>query len=261
MGVYWTNIRKLTADITVHSGVSAPSGEWLFTYKTHSKGRSTGPMCARRLSCNRIEQSMQFQQENPFVRCCQRPWKRLVYGSSEVIATPDGSRSRRVLMRIGSLRDAREVRLRQRGQEELGSVHAHPVEADRGTSTNQMNAFATAPNGATGRRARVDPRRFETLSRRVGTATSRRAAVTALVGALLAPSGLGLGREEASAGIPIVHCKPPGKHCSGNGRSKKCCSGHCDKGTCSCSKKGQKCWQPLERALCCSQKCKKGKCQ
>jgi hypothetical protein len=106
----------------------------------------------------------------------------------------------------------------------------------------------------------MEAKRFEALSRRVGTATSRRAAMAAMIGALVGPA-LGLGHEEASAGIPIVHCKPFGKHCSGNGTNKKCCSGKCDKGTCTCKEKGRKCWQPLEGVDCCSQRCKKGKCQ
>ena len=101
----------------------------------------------------------------------------------------------------------------------------------------------------------MDPKRFEALSRRVGAAASRRAALAAVVGAVAAPL---LGRpEEATAGIPIVHCKPPGKKCD---KDQKCCSGRCRRKRCGCSKKGRPCWQPLEGALCCSQRCHKGKC-
>lgn len=101
----------------------------------------------------------------------------------------------------------------------------------------------------------MDARRFEALSRRVGAAASRRAAIVAALAGV--PAVLGLRPEEAEAGLPIVSCKPPGKKCDKN---KKCCSGRCKKGHCSCSKKGRPCWQPLEGALCCSQRCSNGKC-
>ncbi|MGH2613889.1 MAG: hypothetical protein ACRDJC_01515 [Thermomicrobiales bacterium] len=103
----------------------------------------------------------------------------------------------------------------------------------------------------------MDPRRFEELSRRVGAAANRRAAVKALATALAAPVLIGVRGEDAEAGIPIVNCKAPGKKCSS---SRRCCSGRCKKGRCSCSKKGRPCWVPLEGALCCSQKCRGGKC-
>ncbi len=103
----------------------------------------------------------------------------------------------------------------------------------------------------------MDPRRFEELSRRVGAAASRRAAMRVLAGAVAAPVLGRLGTEEAAAGLPIVNCKPPGKKCDKN---QKCCSTRCKKNRCSCSKKGRPCWAPLEGALCCSQRCKGGKC-
>ncbi|MCC7021262.1 MAG: hypothetical protein IT338_00460 [Thermomicrobiales bacterium] len=104
----------------------------------------------------------------------------------------------------------------------------------------------------------MDARRFEELTRRVGEAATRRGAVRALVAALAAPVVLGMrGVEEAEAGVPIVHCKLPGKRCSKN---RKCCSGKCRRGICWCNKKGRPCWEPLEGKLCCSQRCKNGKC-
>lgn len=102
----------------------------------------------------------------------------------------------------------------------------------------------------------MDPRRFEELSRRVGAAATRRAAVVAAVAGV--PALLGLTRQEAEAGIPIVHCKPPGKRCD---KDKKCCSGNCRKKICTCAKRGRPCWAPLEGALCCSQRCSSGKCK
>jgi hypothetical protein len=103
----------------------------------------------------------------------------------------------------------------------------------------------------------MDPQRFEDLTRRVSRASDRRAAVKAVVAAVAAPVLLGLGRQEAVAGIPIVNCKVPGKRCD---TDQKCCSGNCRKGICSCVKKGQACWDPLEGALCCSGRCSSGKC-
>ena len=103
----------------------------------------------------------------------------------------------------------------------------------------------------------MEATRFEALSRRIGAAAGRRAALRALVAALAAPLLGRPGVEDAAAGLPIVNCKPPGKKCDKN---QKCCSGRCKKGRCSCSKKGRPCWAPLEGALCCSQRCKGGKC-
>ena len=103
----------------------------------------------------------------------------------------------------------------------------------------------------------MDPQRFAALTRRVSQATDRRAAVKAVVAAVAAPVLVGLGRQEAAAGLPIVNCKQPGKRCD---TDKKCCSGNCRKGICTCKKKGQDCWAPLEGALCCSQRCASGKC-
>lgn len=101
----------------------------------------------------------------------------------------------------------------------------------------------------------MDPRRFEELSRRVAAAASRRAALAAAL--LSVPALLGLGSEEAAAGIPIVHCKPPGKRCN---KDQRCCTGNCRKKICTCAKKGHQCWAPLEGAMCCSQRCANGKC-
>jgi hypothetical protein len=103
----------------------------------------------------------------------------------------------------------------------------------------------------------MDPRRFEDLTRRISRATDRRGAVKVVVAAIAAPVLVGLGRQEAEAGIPIVNCKPPGKRCDSD---KKCCTGNCRKNICTCQKKGQACWAPLEGALCCSRRCSQGKC-
>lgn len=101
----------------------------------------------------------------------------------------------------------------------------------------------------------MDEKRFEVLSRRVGQARSRRAAVVAAAGSL--PLLLGWRPEAVEAGIPILHCKAPGKRCS---TDQKCCTGNCRKQICTCNKKGRPCWAPLEGAMCCSQRCSQGKC-
>jgi hypothetical protein len=114
---------------------------------------------------------------------------------------------------------------------------------------------ARSPGATKGRV--MDARRFEELSRRIGGAKTRRATMAALVSGLVVPVMAALRPREAEAGLPIVGCKPPGKHCS---KDHKCCSGKCARGTCACVKKGKRCWAPLEGALCCSQRCKSGKC-
>ncbi len=104
----------------------------------------------------------------------------------------------------------------------------------------------------------MDVKRLDALSRRVGAATNRRQGITAVGAALLAPMLLALRRpEEASAGIPIVGCKPFGKKCD---KDQRCCTGRCKKRRCQCSPKGRPCWQPLEGAMCCSQRCHNGRC-
>ena len=112
-----------------------------------------------------------------------------------------------------------------------------------------------------GQRA-MDANRFAALSRQVGDAPTRRAALGVLAAGLAGAVLLGKGAEEAEAGIPIVHCQIPGKRCKGkhNG-NQKCCSGRCRQGRCMCSRKGRGCWSPLEGAMCCSGRCQNGICQ
>jgi hypothetical protein len=103
----------------------------------------------------------------------------------------------------------------------------------------------------------MDAKRFEALSRRVGAAADRRAALRALVAAVAAPALLRATADEAAAGLPIANCKAPGKKCSSN---RRCCSQRCRRGRCTRAKKGRPCWAPLEGALCCSQRCQGGTC-
>jgi hypothetical protein len=103
----------------------------------------------------------------------------------------------------------------------------------------------------------MDQRQFEALTRRISRAVGRRGAIKAVVAAIGVPLLVRGHAEEAAAGVPIVNCKPSGKRCDAD---KKCCSGNCRKGICSCKKRGEECWEPLEGSLCCSQRCSSGKC-
>jgi hypothetical protein len=108
----------------------------------------------------------------------------------------------------------------------------------------------------------MDPRRFEAVSRRIATAATRRDALFAfaggVAGAILGPTRQNAAAAPNPAGAPIVHCKIPGQKCK---RDDNCCSRRCSGGICGCSKRGSRCWQPLEGGLCCSARCHKGKCQ
>ena len=108
----------------------------------------------------------------------------------------------------------------------------------------------------------MDAGRISELSRRVASAASRRQALGVMAGTaaagLLGRAAPGAAAEVDLAGVPIVNCKMPGFNCR---RDTNCCSRHCNKGVCSCSRKGRACWQPLEGALCCSGRCRNGRCK
>ncbi|MFN8663192.1 MAG: hypothetical protein U0075_14990 [Thermomicrobiales bacterium] len=104
----------------------------------------------------------------------------------------------------------------------------------------------------------MDANRFAALSRQVGAASSRRAALGVLAAGLTGALLIRQGAEEAEAGIPIANCKVPGKQCKKN---QSCCTGRCRKGRCRCAGKGRPCWDPLEGGFCCSNRCQNGKCQ
>lgn len=104
----------------------------------------------------------------------------------------------------------------------------------------------------------MDANRFGTLSRKVGAAPNRRAALGVLAAGLGGVLLGGKSAEDAEAGVPIFRCRVPGKKCKKN---QSCCSQRCRRGRCTCSRKGRPCWDPLEGALCCSGRCQDGKCQ
>jgi hypothetical protein len=127
----------------------------------------------------------------------------------------------------------------------------------------------------------MDQQRFEELSRRVGTAATRRGALKVLAGgvaagafALLRP-GRGAAEEiKLPETLPIVHCKVTLQPCHND---LVCCSGHCKKnltaevgdlppvdleGVCDCRPRGATCYVLLEGAFCCSGRCgADAKCQ
>jgi hypothetical protein len=145
----------------------------------------------------------------------------------------------------------------------------------------------------------MDSKEFEALSRRVGTATTRRGALKVLAGGVGA-SVLALLRANAGEAqvdlenlphnLPIVHCKVTLQKCQND---RACCSGFCRKnvtlepppdpievplppplpdveiplpdsfdGVCDCRPKGATCYALLEGAFCCSGRCgADAKCQ
>jgi hypothetical protein len=97
----------------------------------------------------------------------------------------------------------------------------------------------------------MDQKRFDGLTRHMASVRSRRAAVTALAGAVFARAAVA---EPADAAIRICHF--PGVACT-NGR--QCCSRTCSDGVCGCIKKGGDCFQV--GIACCSGRCRRGKCK
>ena len=126
----------------------------------------------------------------------------------------------------------------------------------------------------------MDPQQFGVLSRRVGTAATRRGALKVLAGGIAA-SALAVLRPGRGAAteitlphnLPIVHCRVTLQTCHDDGQ---CCSGICKKntltaevktpndgtlppidleGVCDCRPRGDTCYVLLEGAFCCSGRC------
>jgi hypothetical protein len=145
----------------------------------------------------------------------------------------------------------------------------------------------------------MDSKEFEALSRRVGTAATRRGALKVLAGglgasvlALLRANGSGaqVDLENLPHNLPIVHCRVTLQSCHDD---RQCCSGFCRNnvtldpppdpievplppplpdaeiplpdtfdGVCDCRPKGATCYALLEGAFCCSGRCgADAKCQ
>jgi hypothetical protein len=108
----------------------------------------------------------------------------------------------------------------------------------------------------------MDERAFAELSKRVAQAGTRRGMLRVVsAGAVTALMGIWGGAPAAAMATvgdeAFGFCSPPTTPCT---QDKKCCSGKCKNGACTCRKKGAPC---INRAgvVCCSQKCRNGTCK
>lgn len=114
----------------------------------------------------------------------------------------------------------------------------------------------------------MDQERFSNLTRAVGQAKSRRAALGAFVAATVGAAVPSLAKAEAgSEGNLIKGCRITGQRCR---KKDNCCSGKCKNDRCACVNKGGSCLVSLIPGLppapvhanCCSNRCdKSGKCR
>ena len=109
----------------------------------------------------------------------------------------------------------------------------------------------------------MDQDRFSKLSRAVGQATSRRAALAAVAAAALGAVLPGLAKAESDAGsesVLITGCRIVGQRCRKKGN---CCTGKCKGGRCACVNKGGSCLIDVKGLLvpykgnCCTNRCSK----
>jgi hypothetical protein len=99
----------------------------------------------------------------------------------------------------------------------------------------------------------MDGQRWDTLSRRLAAAPSRRAVLGLLGGGLLLG---GRGAETEAAAVEAEafgYCKLPGEPCSDG---SECCALRCRGGVCGCKKRGKNAFVAV---ICCSGKKKKGR--
>lgn len=109
----------------------------------------------------------------------------------------------------------------------------------------------------------MDQCQFDRLSREVSTASSRRAALRALVAGGVAAGIAAVLPGAGDASQTVKGCKVPGQNCDSD---KKCCSGKCRNKVCDCLDRGKSCLvvvssqlPPLpNKAICCSSKCSRG---
>ena len=105
----------------------------------------------------------------------------------------------------------------------------------------------------------MDPRAFDGLTRKLASSASRRTAVRAAAGGMLA-SALALLPFRADAEVTTAAendaiCRGNGEQCR---RDTQCCSFRCANGTCKCANKGAIC---IKDRGCCSGRCtRQGKC-
>jgi hypothetical protein len=115
----------------------------------------------------------------------------------------------------------------------------------------------------------MDQERFGTLTRAIGQAGTRRAALGALLAATVGVAVPGLSRasEPAGEGNLIPGCRIVGQRCR---KKSNCCSGKCKNDRCACINKGGSCMVEVApgfaipvHANCCTNRCSKstGKCR
>ena len=114
----------------------------------------------------------------------------------------------------------------------------------------------------------MDQERFSNLTRAVGQARTRRAAVGAFVAATLGGVVPGIARADSgSEGSLIKGCRLVGQRCR---KKENCCTGKCKGERCACVNKGGSCLVELVPGLppapvhanCCSNRCdKSGTCR
>lgn len=112
-----------------------------------------------------------------------------------------------------------------------------------------LAAFVTTATAARGETASA-AERFDSLTRHLYKWTSRRAALEAALGGLLAALGLAEIEAACQPGEPC-DCRQPGESCTAN---SQCCSKLCVRGTCVCRGGGQDC---AIDANCCSKLCRR----
>jgi hypothetical protein len=112
----------------------------------------------------------------------------------------------------------------------------------------------------------MDQDRFGRLTRAIGQATSRRAALGAVVAAAAAAVPGLAAAAPAPAGNIIPGCRLAGQRCR---KKENCCTGKCKGDRCACVNKGGSCLVTLAPGLppapvhanCCSNRCdNSGKC-
>jgi hypothetical protein len=105
----------------------------------------------------------------------------------------------------------------------------------------------------------VESHRFDAIVRATAQASSRRAALRALLGAAGVLAVVDTGRRSAAAAdsddevqADGTRCRRTGANCKGKGTSTQCCSLRCKRGACVCRGKGGRC---AFDSGCCSHRC------
>jgi hypothetical protein len=106
----------------------------------------------------------------------------------------------------------------------------------------------------------MDDRWFNELTKLMAQGASRRGTMRMLAGSITA-SVLAAARSRVVTADQVESdafgfCRPPGTPCS---KDKKCCTGKCRNGSCTCAKRGTPCINRVG-VNCCSGTCRDGTC-